>query len=78
MALIVAEALILCLVASAIGLGLASLAFPLIKVGLGFNVQTGPVLLVGLALAVALALISGLPPAIRGLRLSIVDALAGR
>ena len=35
-------------------------------------------LLVGLGLAVALALISGLPPAMRGMRLQIVDALAGR
>jgi len=29
-------------------------------------------------LAVALAIVSGLPPAVRGMRLSIVDALAGR
>jgi ABC-type antimicrobial peptide transport system permease subunit len=36
------------------------------------------VLLIGLALAGVLALISGLPPAVRGMRLSIVDALAGR
>jgi putative ABC transport system permease protein len=78
MGLIVAEALILCLVSSAIGLGLAALTFPVIKGLLGFNVQAGPVLLFGLVLAVALALISGLPPAVRGLRLSIVDALAGR
>jgi putative ABC transport system permease protein len=78
MGLIVAEALILCLFSSVIGLGLAALTFPLVKATLGFNVQAGPVLLVGLVLAVALALISGLPPAIRGLRLSIVDALAGR
>jgi putative ABC transport system permease protein len=32
----------------------------------------------GLAIAVILALISGLPPAVRALRLNIVDALAGR
>jgi len=78
MALIVAEALILCLVSSIIGLGLADLTFPLIKATIGFNVQAGPVLLFGLLLAVALALISGTPPAVRALRLSIVDALAGR
>ena len=45
---------------------------------IGFNVQAGPVLLIGLGLAAVLALVSGLPPAIRGMRLSIVDALAGR
>jgi len=35
-------------------------------------------MLLGFALAVALALISGLPPAIRAMRLQVVDALAGR
>ena len=33
---------------------------------------------VGLAIAVALAIVSGLPPALRAQRLNIVDALAGR
>lgn len=76
--LIVAEALILCLFSAAIGLGLAALLFPVIRVGIGFNIHAGPVLLAGFALAASLALVSGLPPAIRGMRLSIVDALAGR
>jgi putative ABC transport system permease protein len=78
MLIVLAEALILCLFSAAIGLGVAAMVFPLIKASIGFNVQAGPVLLVGLLLAVALALISGLPPAVRGMRLSIVDALAGR
>ena len=78
LALILAEALLFCLVSAAIGLGVASLLFPLIKLTIGFQVQAGPVLLVGLGLAAVLALVSGLPPAIRGMRLSIVDALAGR
>jgi putative ABC transport system permease protein len=78
MLIVLAEALILCLFSAVIGLGLAAMAFPLVKASIGFNVQAGPVLLVGLALAVGLALISGLPPAVRGMRLSIVDALAGR
>ena len=76
--LIVAESLILCLVSAAIGLGLASLMYPAVKVLIGFNIHGGPVLLTGFAMAAALALIAGLPPAIRGMRLSIVDALAGR
>ena len=78
LALILAEALVFCVVSAAIGLALASLLFPLIKATIGFQVQVGPVLLIGLVLAGVLALISGLPPAVRGMRLSIVDALAGR
>jgi putative ABC transport system permease protein len=78
MLLILAEALSLCLVSAAVGLGLAALAFPLIKVAIGFNIQGGPVLLAGLGLAVLLAFVSGLPPAWRGMRISIVNALAGR
>jgi putative ABC transport system permease protein len=76
--LVLAEALLLCVFSASIGLGLAALVFPLIKLGIGFDVRAGPVLLVGLVLAVALAIVSGLPPALRGMRLSIVDALAGR
>ncbi|HEY2708651.1 MAG TPA: FtsX-like permease family protein [Caulobacteraceae bacterium] len=78
LALVLAEVLMLCLVSAAIGLGLASLLFPLVKVSIGFDVKAGPVILVGFGLAVVLALVSGLPPALRGMRLSIVDALAGR
>jgi putative ABC transport system permease protein len=36
------------------------------------------VVISGFAIAVALAIISGLPPAFRAQRLNIVDALAGR
>ena len=76
--LVLAEALVLCLFSAAIGLGLAAMVFRVIKVSIGFNVRAGPVLLTGLLLAVVLAILSGLPPALRGMRLSIVDALAGR
>lgn len=76
--LILAESLLFCLFSAALGLGIAALLYPLIKTGIGFDVHAGPVLAFGLLLAVALALISGLPPAIRGMRLQIVDALAGR
>jgi putative ABC transport system permease protein len=78
MGLILAEALVFWLVSAAIGLGLATLIFPLIKLSVGFEVHVGPVLLLGFGLAAVLALVSGLPPAVRGMRLSIVDALAGR
>ena len=78
MGLILAESLTFCLVSAAIGLGLAAMLFPVAKALIGFNVQAGPLMLAGLGLAVALAMISGLPPAIRAMRLQVVDALAGR
>ncbi len=78
MGLILAESLIFCLVSAAIGLGLAAMLFPVAKRLIGFNVQAGPLMLLGFVLAVGLALISGLPPAIRAMRLQVVDALAGR
>jgi len=78
MGLILAESLTFCLVSAAIGLGLAAMLFPVARQLIGFNIQAGPLMLVGFALAVGLALISGLPPAIRAMRLQVVDALAGR
>ena len=76
--LVLAEALIFCLVSAAIGLGLAALLFPVVKLASASTSTPGRCCWSGLALAVALASISGLPPAVRGMRLSIVDALAGR
>ena len=77
--LILAESLLLCLTAAAIGVGLASLLFPAIKAsGLAIQVRPDSLMLQGLVIAAGLAVVSGLPPAIRGMRLQIVDALAGR
>jgi putative ABC transport system permease protein len=76
--LILAEAMTVCLFAAAIGLGLANLLFPLAKAAVGLDVSAGPLILVGLVIAAGLAIVAGLPPALRGMRLSIVDALAGR
>lgn len=76
--LLLAETLLFCLFAAGIGLGLAELAFPLIRNAIGFQASAGPILLAGLGFAVALAVISGVPPAVRAMRLQIVDALAGR
>ena len=78
MALLLTETLVFCLFAAGIGLGLAEIAFPLIRKSIGFQASAGPILLAGLGFAVALAVISGAPPAIRAMRLQIVDALAGR
>lgn len=76
--LLLSETFLLCLFAAAIGLGLAALLFPAIRVATGFGVQGGPTLAIGFLLAAALALLTGFAPAVRGMRLSIVDALAGR
>jgi putative ABC transport system permease protein len=78
LALLLTETLVFCLFSAGIGLGLAELAFPLIRKSIGFQASAGPILLAGLGFAVALAVISGVPPAIRAMRLQIVDALAGR
>jgi putative ABC transport system permease protein len=76
--LLLTETLVFCLFSAAIGLGLAELAFPLIRKTIGFEAAAGPILFAGLGFAIALAVICGLPPAIRAMRLQIVDALAGR
>lgn len=78
LALVMAETLIFCLFSAAIGLGLAELLFPVIRKAIGFEASAGLIAFAGLGFAVALALIAGLPPAIRAMRLQIVDALAGR
>jgi putative ABC transport system permease protein len=77
LALVVAESLLLCLFAAMIGLGLSYGTLP--KIGEALQgVQLDPVALIpGIGAAVLLALIVGLPPAMRAMRLNIVDALAG-
>ena len=76
--LVLAETLVFCLVSAAIGLGIAAALFPAIKTVIGFAMQPGPALAFGFPAAVVLALLTGLLPAIRAMRLQIVDALAGR
>ena len=77
LALVIAESLLLCLFAAVIGLGLSYATLPIIGQALQ-GVQLDPVALVpGLLAAVLLALIVGLPPALRAMRLNIVDALSG-
>jgi putative ABC transport system permease protein len=77
-ALVLAEALVLCLIAALIGLGIAALIFPAMKDYIGEAHLPANVLVSGAALAVLLALCTGLPPAWRTARLNIVDALAAR
>ncbi len=76
--LVLAETLVFCLVSAAIGLGIAVAVFKPIKSVIGFAMQPGPALAFGFVAAVVLAFLTGLPPALRAMRLQIVDALAGR
>ena len=76
--LVIAESLLLCFVAALVGLALSFGAIPIVKMGLP-GVELSPrALLPGIGVAVLLGVVVGLPPALRAMRLSIVDALADR
>jgi putative ABC transport system permease protein len=76
--LVIAESLLLCMIAALIGLALSYAALPIVKIGLQ-GVQLSPSALIpGIGVAVLLALIVGAPPALRASRLNIIDALADR
>ena len=79
-ALVVGESLLLCLVSAAVGLGIAALGFPSVYKSLNIAAIPLPLTVVagGAGIAVALALVSALPPVWRARRLKLVDALAGR
>jgi putative ABC transport system permease protein len=80
-ALVLAEALLLCLIGGLIGMGLASLLMAFIASMTTFfaAVRTdGTVWLRAIIAIFVLALAVGLPPALRAGRMRIVDALAGR
>jgi putative ABC transport system permease protein len=76
--LILLEAVALCIVAALIGLGLARMAFGFMGDLLGALSPPMLVIEAGVGIALLLALVSGLPPAWRSMRINIVDALAGR
>jgi putative ABC transport system permease protein len=76
--LVLAESLLLCVIAALIGLASSFAALPIIKMGLQ-GVELSPKALIpGIGAAVLLALIVGMPPALRAMRLNIVDALADK
>jgi putative ABC transport system permease protein len=76
--LVIAESLLLCVLAASAGLGLSYAALPIIRRGLqGVELPTDA-WLPGIGVAVLLALIVGLLPALTAMRLNIVDALADR
>jgi putative ABC transport system permease protein len=77
--LVLIESLLVCVLAAALGLAAAAAVFPVAAaLGIGGSALPLKVAAMGLAMAVLLALVSGLPPAWRAQRLVIVDALAGR
>jgi putative ABC transport system permease protein len=80
--LVLAEAVLLIVLGGTLGLGLAALMMPGISAASGGMIQLPTVLpqtwAIGLGLMLAIGVIIGLLPALRAMRLNIVDALAGR
>jgi putative ABC transport system permease protein len=78
MVLILGETIVLCVFGAAVGLWLATVILQLARSLLQVGSMSLIVVMIGFACAVALALAGGAIPAWRGLRLRVVDALAGR
>jgi putative ABC transport system permease protein len=77
--LVLIESVLLCVLAASLGLAAAAAVFPVAAaLGIAGSALPPKVVGAGLAIAVVLALASGLPPAWRAQRLVIVNALAGR
>jgi putative ABC transport system permease protein len=75
LALVLGESLLLCLMAAVVGLALSYGLIPIVQQGLqGVDLEHGAQL-PGLGIAVLLALVVGAPPALRAMRLNVVDAL---
>lgn len=77
-ALILGEALLLCLLAAVAGLGLTVLVFPAVGELFGAMRLQPRVFVAGLLIAVGIAIASALLPIARAMRFSIVAALSGR
>jgi putative ABC transport system permease protein len=80
--LVLIEAIVLIVVGGAIGLAIATAVMPAVSAMSGGAIQLGSVppatWLLGLALMIGLGLLVGAQPALRAMRLNIVDALADR
>ena len=82
LALVLAESILLIVIGGLVGLGLASLVIVWVSANSGGMVPLGNVpvetWLMGLGLMFLIGVVVGLLPALRAMRLKIVDALAGR
>ncbi len=78
MVLILCETLVLCVLGAAVGLWMATIILGFARSLLQIGSMSLIVVIIGFACAVGLALAGGAIPAWRGLRLRVVDALAGR
>lgn len=82
LAMVLAESMLLLLLGGCIGLGLATVIIPLLSAGSGGMLNLGPVSasswVLGIVLMILIGLLVGALPALRAMRLNIVDALAGR
>ncbi len=80
--LVLAEAVLLIVLGGVLGLLLAQVLLPAVNAGSGGRMNFPPIGAstwgLGLVLMIAIGLVVGFLPALRGMRLSIVDALAGR
>jgi len=80
--LVLGESILLVVLGGMIGLGLAALLVPIVTTATGGMIPLPGILaqtwLIGLLLMVAIGVIVGLLPAVRAMKLNIVDALAGR
>ena len=80
--LVLAESVVLVLIGGVLGLALAGVIGPIVGAGSGGMINLPPIglssWLLGLGLMVAIGLLVGALPALRAMRLNIVDALAGR
>jgi putative ABC transport system permease protein len=76
--LVLTEAILLCVFAAAIGLSLAAVAAPFVRTGVTPVLLSPAVVGSGLAAAAFVGILSAIQPAVRAMRLRVVDALAGR
>jgi putative ABC transport system permease protein len=82
LAMVLAESILLVVIGGVIGLGLAALVIPVVGSGSGGMLNLPGVgansWLLGIVLMIVIGLLVGVLPALRAMRLNIVDALAGR
>jgi putative ABC transport system permease protein len=82
LALVLAEAILLLLIGGVVGMAIASVLAPALAKGSGGMIQLPPIgwliWVEGAVLMIVIGIVVGVLPALRGMRLKIVDALAGR